>query len=115
MVTEFRRLAFSRVELKQALESFSRETNTFILDGDIAEIDVSGGSLPEVRLLLSSPGGYEQIAVDITAAQLAAALLRFCMTHKIPIPKKSDKQIERAGDSVALSLSINNTTAVEPV
>jgi len=47
-------------------------------------------------------------AVSITEAELAAALIEYCLSRRIPMPRKSDKEINVVGGDIMMVMTISN-------
>ncbi len=108
MITEFRRLVFSSSELKMALKQFRGGNLSKLHEGDIVEVEIIGDSPISARVRVENIGGtYETQDIELDASYLGAAMLSHCMRSQIPIPKSAVKTLERAGDCLALSFSIN--------
>jgi len=108
MITEFRRLVFSSSDLISAIKTFSNLKGPKLPDGDILGVEIIGDSDIRARIQVSNiRGTYEKEEVEFEASYLAAAMLLHCIQSHIPIPKSAIKSLERVGDGLSLSLSIN--------
>lgn len=108
MITEFRRLVFSSSELEKAIKTFSKEKAPKLPDGDILGMVIVGEPHISARVRVGDVyGSSEEQEVVVEAGYLAAAMLFHCNKSRIPIPKSPKKILERAGDGLALSFSIN--------
>ena len=48
----------------------------------------------------------ESASIDISEAEMAAALVNYCLSRKIPMPSKSNKGVQVIGGDVTLILTI---------
>ena len=108
MITEFRRLIFSSSELAVAIKTFSKEKAPKLPEGDIVGMAIVSEPhiCAQVRVA-DINGSSEEQEIVVEANFLAAAMLYLCMQNSIPVPKLPKKILERAGDGLALSFSIN--------
>lgn len=110
MPTELRRLIFSREELVKAISNFREVSGNGIPAGNIvycqimrnSDLSVSVKFLPEGESQFQS----EQLGVDI----IGPALMKYCLDHKIPLPRNSEKAIEVIGENIAMTVSIARPT-----
>ncbi len=58
------------------------------------------------RLEMVDQRSDETHVVELSAEVLGAALLRYCMKHRIPMPKAATKSIQMHGDEISLNLEI---------
>jgi hypothetical protein len=108
MISEFRRLVFSSSELEKAIKAFNKEKVAKLPDGEIVGLEIVGEPKICARLRVGDfYGGSESQEVVVEAGYLAAAMLFHCTQSRIPIPKSPKKTLERVGDGLALSFSIN--------
>lgn len=107
MVMEFRRLVFAPAELARALEVIRSANASALPAGQIKEVVIVDEPQVCVHVRMGVPGSTEECKVVVDVDVLAAAMLRFCMNSKIPIPRAAKKTVVRAGDGLALSFSIN--------
>ncbi len=66
----------------------------------VSEADVA------VRLELVDQRSDQTHVVELSPAVLGAALLRYCMKHRIPMPKSATKSIRIHGNEVSLNVEI---------
>lgn len=108
MITEFRRLVFSSSELEKALKAFSTEKASKLPDGDILGIEIVGAPDICARVRVGDIHGKSaEQEVVIDADYLGAVLIFHCKRNGIPMPRAPKKTLERVGDRLAISFSIN--------
>jgi len=106
MPTETRRIHFSNAEVADAIENFAKATKYPMPPGKIAEckIDAHAGLAAILTVHHVAEGSTRTARFDNNA--IAAALIRFCIEKKIPIPKSAEKSVEAQGNGVVLILRI---------
>lgn len=108
MITEFRRLVFSSSELERALKNFGKEKVSKLPDGDILGMEIVGEPDICARVRVGDVyGSSEEQEVVVDAAYLGAVIIFHCKQKQIPMPRSPNKTLERVGDGLALSFSIN--------
>ena len=107
MITEFRRLIFSKDEILKAILSYNLRSSVKLPPGDITNIKTTSVPEPAIVLDVHDPSSDTTETVTLESTYLAATMLRYCIEFKIPIPRHADKYVEIVGDGVALSMSID--------
>lgn len=106
MPTEFRRVVFPNQELRQALSEYGAPGSEPVPAGDIVAVSIIEAPAETVRITLLDTAQNATFTADFSAAHIAAALIRFCITHKVPIPKRSRKSLRLMGDNLALDIVV---------
>ena len=110
MPSEYRQILFSNRELIDALYEYDRAARTKLLQGDILSCTPVGEDKEAVRLqLMDSVSGEAQVA-SLSSELVAAVLLRYCIKHRIPIPKNAAKSIQIHDDQISLDVRIKGRT-----
>lgn len=106
MPSEFRQILFSNNELIEALYEYNQTAQTKLPKGIIVSCTPVAEAKVAVRLeLVDQESGATQVA-SLAPELVAAALLRYCIKHHIPMPKGAAKSIQVHGDEVALNVRI---------
>lgn len=109
MPSEHRQIVFSVPEIIAALVLLSGEKGIFprgrIDKLKVVEID----GVIAAHLSILSKSGTRTTEQTASAEVLGAALIRLCDAEGIPLARKAQKRLERAGDGLALHLSLNAT------
>jgi hypothetical protein len=106
MPSEYRQILFSNRELIDALYEYDRAAQTKLLQGDILSCTPVGEDKVAVRLqLMNLASGEDQVA-SLSSELVAAVLLRYCIKHRIPIPKNATKSIQIHDDQISLDVRI---------
>lgn len=96
MPVETRLIAFSEPELVAAAEAFSRNQGHPIPDGPHRTIAI--GESPD-RVLVATYGDGE---IVLNQQDLVGALIAFCIAHRIPLPRRSEKSIRYREGELAM-------------
>jgi hypothetical protein len=70
-----------------------------------------GDALDGVHLVGNN--GIERVNIDLTLAELTAALLSDCFSRKIPIPRRAEKQVQFTGGHFVLLLQVSNNVTTD--
>lgn len=113
LIHENRRLQFPLDTLVDALIELESKQGHWPAKATVvgASIDNSGGDNDGVILSIHRPEGGEVIERRYSLPMLAAAIVNYCVTVRVPIPRNSTKSIQLLADSVALVLE--NTVTVQ--
>ena len=108
MPTEIRRLVFSNAEFYAALDQYLSRTGTNLPTGTIAKIqgDAIHDTLQIDVRCTDKPVG----SVTLQARQVGGALISYCITNKIPLPRGFAKSLIITGDNIALEMTNNSGT-----
>ena len=110
MPSEFRQILFSNKELIDALYEYDRTAQSKLLQGDIVSCTPVVEDKAALRLqLMDLVSGEAQVA-SLSSELVAAVLLRYCIKHRIPIPKSAAKSIQVRGDQISLDMRIKGRT-----
>jgi len=108
--SEFRQILFSSNELIEAIYEYNQVAQTKLPQGMIVSCTPVVEDEVAVRLkLLDQASGETQVA-SLAPELVAAALLRYCFRHHIPIPRNAAKSIQVHGDDISLDVRIKGRT-----
>lgn len=110
MPIEIRKIAFSPAELTEALDHFAKATHHAMPPGKITACEVDSKSALSVMVTVQHMAEGSTHAVPFDNSSVAAALIRYCIERKIPVPKAATKSVEAEGPSVALILTLGAKT-----
>ncbi|MGB6487495.1 MAG: hypothetical protein WBE91_11475 [Steroidobacteraceae bacterium] len=113
LIHENRRLQFPLDTLVDALIELENKQGHWPARATVvgASIDNSGDANAGVILSIHRPEGGDIIERRYSLPMLAAAIVNYCLTVRVPIPRNSTKSIQVLADSVALVLE--NTVMVQ--
>lgn len=106
MPSELRRIVFSNDELKTALSEHNRHAKEKLPVGAVQACEPLPDGGGTVRLGIVNQSSGETQDVELSPETVGAALVRYCIQHKIPLPKRAHKSIHVQGDKVILNVSI---------
>jgi hypothetical protein len=106
LIHENRRLQFPLDTLVDALIELENKQGHWPPKATVvgASIDNSGDDNAGVILSIHRPEGGEVIERRYSLPMLAAAIVNYCLTVRVPIPRNSTKSIQVLADGVALVL-----------
>jgi hypothetical protein len=113
LIHENRRLQFPLDTLVDALIELENKQGHWPAKATVvgASIDNSGDDNAGVILSVHRPEGGEVSERRYSLPMIAAAIVNYCLTMRVPIPRNSTKSIQVLEDSVALVLE--NTVMVQ--
>ena len=113
MPTELRRVVFPNQELRQALREYESHGKEAVPDGEIVAVSILEKPAETVRVTVLDTAQNATFTADFTASYIAAALIRFCIEHKVPIPRNSRKSLRLMGDNLALDIVVRERKLVD--
>ena len=113
LIHENRRLQFPLDTLVDALIELENKQGHWPAKATVvgASVDNSGGDNDGVILSIDQADGGKVIERRYSLPMIAAAIVNYCLTVRVPIPRNSTKRIQLLADSVALVLE--NTVTVQ--
>jgi len=110
MPTEIRKIVFSPAELAEALDHFAKATHHAMPPGKIAACEIDSKNALSVAVTVHHMAEGSTHTVPFDNPSVAAALIRYCIERKIPVPKAATKSVEAEGPGVALILTLGANT-----
>jgi hypothetical protein len=101
-----RRLLFSNEELVAAISEHNQRSGKKLPTGAVVACKPLGRPELMVRMDIFEQRSGETRTIDLTPEVVGAALLRYCMSHRIPIPKNAEKSVQVQGDDIVLNIEI---------
>lgn len=106
MPTEIRRLLFSNEEICDAITAFINSTKTHIEPGQVISIAVAQKEPLLLKCTLDTKAG-RQVGEALEGVFVCAALMSWCMKHKIPLARKAKKVVHVTQDGrIALDTTL---------
>ena len=122
MATEIRRITFTNRELIAAILAHCRAGWRDLPPGPVtvAEVDKEIGVTLSFETFNVQTDAKAVAQFKLDQNEVGAALLRYCMANRVPIPKSARKSLQVIGDSVSLMIMIDAPAAslsppLEPV
>ncbi len=106
MPSEFRRIMFTNNELIEAIHDYNEISQYKLPPGIILTCTPVAEAEVAVRLELVDQRSDGTHVVELSPEVLGAALLRYCMKHRIPMPKAATKSIQIHGNEISLNVEI---------
>lgn len=121
MPSELRHIVFRPAEVVEAIEEYLRRLGTPLPSGSIVECGpVRGDGFDGkvsffITIVPDAPWGEAESWTDeegrrevvIEGPALAAALILFCRSRRIPMPATADKSLQRIGSQICLVASLS--------
>jgi hypothetical protein len=106
LIHEHRRLQFPLDTLVDALIELENKQGHWPSKATVvgASVDNSGDSDASVVLSIHRPEGGDVVERRYSLPMVAAAIVNYCLTVRVPIPRNSTKSIQVLADGVALVL-----------
>ena len=105
MPSELRQIIFSNDEAVTAIQQLYQRSNRSFPAGHIARVTVSAASGCQVDCDVVDDNNMRD-RVTVGGEKLAAALLLYCMTRKIPVPAAAAKTLDVVNGQLALCISL---------
>lgn len=109
MPTETRRILFSNAELYAALDEHLAKAGSRLPAGAIRRISSDGEFHRVVKVDIRTNKGTGE-TLELHPEQIGAALISYCMTNQIPLPRGFSKSLVVVGDNVAIQVTNNPGT-----
>ena len=102
MPAETRRVIFTKNELIEAIYDYNQIAEKKLPPGMVVSCVPVSEARVAVRLELFDQKSGATEVVEFSPEVTAAALLRYCIRNRIPIPKNATKSIQVLGEEIAL-------------
>ncbi len=103
MPKENRRIVFTPAEVHRALLEYTAQHNRPIGDGTVESFLFDPVENPALILMIHRADGQIENH-SFRLAELGAAIITFCRSHKVPLPHKGKKSLIKVEDSVAITV-----------
>lgn len=116
MPSEVRIIVFTSQDVLQAITEFSKTLEPPLLRGNPTDIFVRKKREAVFAVVeIDRDGSGTVETVDLDASHLAAALIIYCRTAHIPLPRNAKKELDVLGDQIVLRLEVGtpNQAVVE--
>lgn len=114
MPKELKKLVFSDVELKAAAFDYCLRANVKIPQSPIDDVAVSDNDDSLLVLKFSSDDPTNPKEVPLSRDQVGAALIKYCSTNDIPMPRAAQKILKVEGGAVVMMVSVHWPTKAQP-
>ena len=111
MAAEIRHIEFSAVEVAAAVGEYCREVSWPPLPaGKLRRFELhqrAGGACATFEVVPDDGGASEP--GEVSGTELSEALILYCGTRKIPLPRAGTKTLQLFGDSLLLIVTLKHT------
>ena len=111
MPKEYRKMVFGENELRAAAVDICLRANIKMPNANLEAIEINADPKAMVVLKFASDDPDNPRTVVLSRDHMAAALIRHCNSHKIPLPRHADKELAPTEDGLALTLKLEWDTA----
>jgi hypothetical protein len=110
MAAEIRHIEFSAAEVAAAVREYCREAGWPPLpSGVLRRFELHQGSDgPSATFEVVADDGSRSEPGEVTGGALSEALILYCSTHKIPLPRARTKTLQMFGDSLLLIVTLKH-------
>ena len=105
MATEERRIIFTDAEVVAAVQALYQRAKQAFPPGNVWNVSISEDNGCQVDCDVVDAKGHRD-RVTVAGERLAAALILFCMQHKIPLPARAQKGLVIMQGQLALHILI---------
>lgn len=106
-----RQVLLDHGELRLALDAAVGPTDEKLPDGKISSASLSGDGL-QVTLTVVNSATQDTRRVVLTANRVAAALIKFCMRRRIPLPRGASKYLYVSGDNLGIRVMLKTESVM---
>ena len=106
MPKELRKIVFTDDETRQAVVEFCDQSQALPPGATLLGIELTGSETTPISVAFTSGTSNKPNALELGRDQVAAALMRFCRSQRIPIPRQSNKTLQIKEGEVALLLGV---------
>ena len=103
---EMRCIVFEDAELVKALMAYRRRSGKPLPSGQISGLEIEKKPEVIVRMTITSDAG-EKVVVPSSGAELAAAMIAYCIDTRVPVPASSNKSITTIDGHIALKVMLS--------
>ena len=107
MPEELRKILFSKEELRAAVVGYCLRAKIRLPDKNIDELEVRADPEAMVVLKYADTGPEEENEVELSRDQVAAALIRYCSSINVPLPRSAQKVLQPADNGISLLINID--------
>lgn len=108
MPTEIRKIVFNIDEVRSAAVEFCLRNSVAMPKANIGDVKLGDEADAAVNLVFTTANPAHPNTVSLSRDQCAAALIRYCIEHKIPLPRHARKvlQVDEADNTLALMMKV---------
>ncbi len=110
MPEELRKILFSKEEVQAAVVDYCLRAKIRLPDKNIEDLEVRADPKAMVVLKYADTGleeAGEANEVELSRDQVAAALIRYCSSINVPLPRGAQKILQPGDDGISLLINID--------
>lgn len=107
MPEELRKILFAKDELQAAVVDYCLRSKIRLPDKNIEDLEVRADPEAMVVLKYAATVPGEDSEVELSRDQVAAALIRYCSSIKVPLPRSAQKVLQPGDDGISLLINID--------
>ena len=107
MPEELRKILFSKEEVQAAVIDYCLRSKIRLPDNNIEDLEVRTDPEAMVVLKYADTGPEEANEVELSRDQVAAALIRYCSSINVPLPRSARKVLQPADEGISLLINID--------
>ncbi len=107
MPEELRKILFANDELQAAVVDYCLRSKIPLPDKNIEDLEVRSDPEAMVVLKYADTGPEETKKVELSRDQVAAALIRYCSSINVPLPRSAQKVLQPGNDGISLLINID--------
>ncbi len=107
MPEELRKILFAKDEVQAAVVDYCLRSKIPLPDKNIDELEVRADPEAMVVLKYADAGPEETGEVELSRDQVAAALIRYCSSINVPLPRSAQKVLQPGDDGISLLINID--------
>ena len=107
MPEELRKILFSKEEVQAAVVDYCLRSKIRLPNKNIDELEVRADPEAMVVLKYADTGPEEDNEVELSRDQVAAALIRYCSSINVPLPRSAQKVLQPGDDGISLLINID--------
>ena len=107
MPEELRKILFSKEEVQAAAVDYCLRAKIRLPDKNIEDLEVRADPEAMVVLKYADTRPEEPNEIELSRDQVAAALIRYCSSINVPLPRSAQKVLQPADNGISLLINID--------
>ncbi len=107
MPEELRKILFAKDEVQAAVVDYCLRSRIRLPNKIIEGLEVQDDPEAMVVLKYADTGPEEITEVELSRDQVAAALIRYCSSINVPLPRSAQKVLQPGDDGISLLINID--------
>ena len=107
MPEELRKIHFSKEEVQAAVVDYCLRSKILLPEKNIDDLEVCADSEAMVVLKYVAAAPGDDTEVELSRDQVAAALIRYCSSISVPLPRSAQKVLQPVDDGIAMLINMD--------